>query len=151
MVQNTGTRDNSTEMSLSVNTEKTFPKSSMQDSLVKEPYSSQKSKVKSRTSERNATFDFRPSTFDCCHGGAEGNRTPNLRRAKAVLSRLSYGPALQSKGPKPGVLVHLRTAGSGPDGRWCRVKERAAFDGRIVSVRLTRGLPRHTFSHTCTV
>jgi len=24
--------------------------------------------------------------------GAEGNRTPDLRRAKAALSRLSYGP-----------------------------------------------------------
>ena len=26
-------------------------------------------------------------------GGAEGIRTPDLRRAKAALSRLSYGPA----------------------------------------------------------
>jgi hypothetical protein len=28
-----------------------------------------------------------------CKGGAEGIRTPDLRRAKAALSQLSYGPA----------------------------------------------------------
>ncbi len=30
-----------------------------------------------------------------CLGGAEGTRTPDLRRAKAALSQLSYGPAPQ--------------------------------------------------------
>jgi hypothetical protein len=33
--------------------------------------------------------------------GAEGNRTPDLRRAKAALSRLSYGPVLVQKGSLP--------------------------------------------------
>ena len=30
-------------------------------------------------------------------GGAEGIRTPDLRRAKAALSQLSYGPVAQGK------------------------------------------------------
>ena len=33
--------------------------------------------------------------------GAEGNRTPDLRRAKAALSRLSYGPVPVQKGSLP--------------------------------------------------
>ena len=42
----------------------------------------------------------------CCQGapshrGAAGNRTPDLRRAKAALSRLSYGPG------RAGVLAHV--------------------------------------------
>ena len=44
-------------------------------------------------------------------GGAAGNRTPDLRRAKAALSRLSYGPPFEAtpgwarldsnQGPRP--------------------------------------------------
>ncbi len=34
-------------------------------------------------------------------GGAAGIRTPDLRRARAALSRLSYGPAFSPRSPRP--------------------------------------------------
>ena len=40
-------------------------------------------------------------------GGAEGIRTPDLRRAKAALSRLSYGPAGGSLAVWGGVRVRV--------------------------------------------
>ena len=33
-----------------------------------------------------------------CGSGAAGIRTPDLRRARAALSRLSYGPPLDARG-----------------------------------------------------
>ena len=48
-------------------------------------------------------------------GGAEGIRTPDLRRAKAALSQLSYGPARRRVGqpgiePGTSVLSGLRSS-----------------------------------------
>src|SRR5207302_6715591 len=50
-----------------------------------------------------------------CWGGAEGIRTPDLRRAKAALSQLSYGPARRRVGqpgiePGTSVLSGLRSS-----------------------------------------
>jgi hypothetical protein len=44
---------------------------------------------------RSLTFHLQIYTF---LSGAEGIRTPDLRRAKAALSRLSYGPVIQPGG-----------------------------------------------------
>ena len=48
-----------------------------------------------RTSFRVLRFTCKSAGF---RSGAEGIRTPDLRRAKAALSRLSYGPDLASWG-----------------------------------------------------
>ena len=44
---------------------------------------------------RSLAFHLQIYTF---LSGAEGIRTPDLRRAKAALSRLSYGPVIQPGG-----------------------------------------------------
>ena len=63
---------------------------------------------------RAAVFRTLPESLPICwlllptpgsFGGAEGIRTPDLRRAKAALSQLSYGPNGQSPVSSPGSLV----------------------------------------------
>ncbi len=60
-------------------------------------------------------------------GGAEGDRTPDLRIANATLSRLSYGPDLiypchtwvsrcATKGAHPLATLHRKSAGPIGDG-----------------------------------
>ncbi len=46
-----------------------------------------------------------PPSAHPARGGAEEIRTPDLRRAKAALSRLSYGPAVGVPGIEPGTSV----------------------------------------------
>ena len=76
--------------------------------------------------ERQTTFNRAPreySLYPACsrprksfpRGGAEGIRTPDLRRAKAALSQLSYGPARRRVGqpgiePGTSVLSGLRSS-----------------------------------------
>jgi hypothetical protein len=56
-----------------------------------------------------------------CAGGAAGTRTPDLRRAKAALSQLSYGPASRSAHPlRVAAAVCCRASG----GRaWTRTRD----------------------------
>ena len=41
------------------------------------------------------------------HGGAEGDRTPDPRLAKPVLSQLSYSPLAFAPYPAPGRLIAI--------------------------------------------
>src|SRR4028118_997576 len=75
-----------------------------------------------------------PLQFLMCtnHGGAAGIRTPDLRLAKAALSRLSYGPMLRSH-----ALAHHR---------WARPDSNQGprpYQGRAPTRRATPP-PRHT-------
>ena len=47
-------------------------------------------------------------------GGAEGTRTPDLRRAKAALSQLSYGPGSQRPAYRVGARQRAGAFASGP-------------------------------------
>ena len=59
-------------------------------------------------------------------GGAEGNRTPDLRSAIAALSHLSYGPGLKGRS-SDGAVKLSRNRGHGPIiGRVCTCRWRGA-------------------------
>ena len=49
-----------------------------------------------------------------CFGGAEGDRTPDLRIANATLSQLSYGPMRKDGRGRNRECNRVRDNGSGP-------------------------------------
>ena len=54
-------------------------------------------------------------------GGAEEIRTPDLRRAKAALSQLSYGPSGSGPAPEEPFAPQLRVQNGGPF--WTRTRD----------------------------
>ena len=66
---------------------------------------------------RPADFHYINVAERSASGGAEGIRTPDLRRAKAALSQLSYGPAPAA----PAACYGRRPAGGGP--AWNRTRD----------------------------